>query len=152
MGMTIKIVTVGARPSAELASLIADYTKRFPRNTTITWKYLNHVSQTDISSSKQQESENILRAISSTDFAILLDETGVQLSSVKLSKKLFNINKPITFIIGGAYGVSKEVYNRADYVWSLSELVFPHQIVRLLLVEQFYRAYTIHTGHPYHHS
>jgi 23S rRNA (pseudouridine1915-N3)-methyltransferase len=151
MGMTIKIITVGAKPSPALASLIIDYTKRFPHNTTITWKYLNHVTINDTATSKQHESENILRAISATDFVILLDETGTQLSSEALSKKIFSINKPILFVIGGAYGVNEKVKKRADFIWSLSDLVFPHQIVRLLLAEQIYRSYTIAIKHPYHH-
>lgn len=150
--MNIKIVTVGNKPSKEITDLIADYTKRLPRNISVTWQYLKHSGASDAKSSKQQESENILRTISDSDYVILLDETGKQLSSTKLSDRLFTTNKDLVFVIGGAYGVDNTIADRANFVWSLSDLVFPHQIVRLLLSEQLYRAYTISVNHPYHHS
>ncbi len=150
--MTIKIITVGNKPAPELNQLITSYINRLPRNVSVTWKYLKHSSSNDVASSKQQESENILRAVSSSDFVILLDEKGEQLSSPSLSRKIFDTNKDIAFIIGGAYGVNEEVTKRANYIWSLSKLVFPHQLVRLVLSEQLYRAYTISINHPYHHS
>jgi len=150
--MIIKIITVGNKPAPELNQLITSYTKRLPRNISVTWQYLKHSGSTDVLTSKQQESENILRAITSSDYVILLDESGEQISSTDLSIKMFSSNKNIAFIIGGAYGVTDEVFERADYTLSLSKLVFPHQIVKLLLSEQIYRAYTISINHPYHHS
>jgi 23S rRNA (pseudouridine1915-N3)-methyltransferase len=152
MDMTIKIITVGNKPTQELSSLITNYTKRFPHTISVTWQYLKHASSSDVITSKQQESETILRAIQPNQFVILLDETGIQITSGELSKKLFGNSKNLTFIIGGAYGVNDEVKNRADFVWSLSKLVLPHQLVRLVLSEQIYRAFTINTNHPYHHS
>lgn len=152
MDMIIKILSVGSKPSQEISSLISDYTKRLPRPVSVTWKYLKHAKQNDVSTSKLQESENILRAIDKSDYVILLDETGKNINSEKLSRLLFENNKSVVFVIGGAYGVSDVIKNRADFVWSLSELVFPHQIVRLILSEQIYRAHSISVSHPYHHS
>jgi 23S rRNA (pseudouridine1915-N3)-methyltransferase len=149
--MTIKIITVGNKPSPEIQTIIADYTRRLPRNISITWVVQKH-SDGDVKSSKQQESENILRAVAPNDFVILLDETGKQLASVQLSEMIFTKNVDVVFVIGGAYGVTQSVFERAQMVWSLSMLVFPHQLVRVILSEQIYRAYTISIGHPYHHS
>jgi 23S rRNA (pseudouridine1915-N3)-methyltransferase len=151
MDMSIKIITVGNKPSPELLALITDYTKRLPRTFTVTWQYLKHADG-DAMSSKLQESENILRAINAKDYVILLDENGKQMSSTELSKTVYTKTKEIVFIVGGAYGVSESVQKRANIVWSLSKLVFPHQLVRLILSEQIYRAYTISINHPYHHS
>lgn len=150
--MIIKIVSVGTKPSKEIAGFISDYTKRLPRTVSVTWLYLKHANSGDVNTSKQQESENILRTLSAKDYVILLDENGTQFSSEKFSEMLFKSPRDTTFIIGGAYGVTDQVTKRADVVWSLSSLVFPHQIVRLLVSEQLYRAYTISIGHPYHHS
>lgn len=150
--MNISIITVGNKPTPELADFINSYSKRLPRNSLITWKYLKHANVVDTNTSKQQESENILKCVSKSDFVILLDESGVQITSKQLSEKIYTSQNNIVFIIGGAYGVDNSVFSRANFVWSLSKLVFPHQIVRLLLSEQIYRAYTISVNHPYHHS
>ena len=150
--MIIKIVSVGAKPSKEIAGIIADYTKRLPRTVSVNWLYLKHANTGDVTSSKQQESESILRTLSPKDKVILLDERGLQYTSERFSEIVFKPSQDITFIVGGAYGVTEQVTKRADVIWSLSALVFPHQIVRLLLSEQIYRAYTISINHPYHHS
>ena len=149
--MQITIITVGGKSHPEIAALIDNYSKRLPKNITVMWRYLKN-GEGNAESSKQQESENILKAIPEKSFIILLDETGSQINNQKLSEKLFSAQKDVTIIIGGAYGVSKNVARKADLVWSLSSLVFPHQIVRLLLAEQIYRSYAIYTNHPYHHS
>jgi 23S rRNA (pseudouridine1915-N3)-methyltransferase len=150
--MTIKIITVGSKSTDAMTSLIAEYEKRLPSSVRIEWQFLKHGQSADAQSSKQQESENILRTIASNSYCILLDETGFQTTNKKLSRLLFETNKDITIIIGGAHGVSDEVKQKADSVLSLSKLVLPHQIVRLVLIEQIYRSYTIHINHPYHHS
>lgn len=83
----------------------------------------------------------------------MLDERGKNLSSPELSNLITdNINKHIIFIIGGAYGVTSDLRQKSNVVWSLSNLVFPHQLVRLILAEQLYRAQEIHRGSHYHHS
>jgi hypothetical protein len=101
---------------------------------------------------RQEESERISSRLRSDDFVILLDERGKNLSSPELSDLISNsINKHIVFIIGGAYGVNGTLRQKANIVWSLSNLVFPHQLVRLILAEQLYRAQEIHRGSHYHH-
>lgn len=90
------------------------------------------------------------------DFVVLLDETGKELSSPELAqfieKRCMDSGKRIVFIIGGAYGVEQQVKDRADFIWSLSKLVFPHELVRLILAEQIYRACTIIKNESYHHA
>lgn len=150
--MTIKIVTVGNKLTDAMTSLIAEYEKRLPSSVRIEWHFLKHGVSADAQTSKLQESENILKAIYPHSFVILLDETGKQLANNELSHLLFKTGKDITIIIGGAYGVNENVKRKADLVLSLSKLVLPHQIVRLILIEQIYRSFAIHTNHPYHHS
>ena len=105
---------------------------------------------------KQKEGEIILGLLKKDDYLILLDERGKQLSSEGLAEfiqqRANESQKNIIFLIGGAFGVSKEVMNRANYKWSLSQLVFPHQIVRMLLAEQVYRACSINRNEKYHHQ
>ena len=102
---------------------------------------------------KNAESEQILARIKPDDYVILLDETGQLLSSPELATRLeAQRGQAIVCIIGGAYGVNQAVKQRANLIWSLSKLVFPHQIVRLILIEQLYRAQCIINHHPYHHQ
>jgi 23S rRNA (pseudouridine1915-N3)-methyltransferase len=107
------------------------------------------------SSSADDEANAIVKKISSNDFLILLDEKGRQLDSSTLSKQIqkwMNQSyKKIVFITGGAYGVNDSLRKRANFIWSLSDLTFTHQMVRLLLTEQLYRAMTILKGEAYHH-
>lgn len=106
------------------------------------------------SRAREEESRAIFSRLDSQDTVILLDERGKLLDSPALSRMLSSYiesSRHIVLVIGGAYGVSEELQSRADLVWSLSPLVFPHQLVRLLLIEQLYRAQEIAAGHPYHH-
>ncbi|OYW85198.1 50S rRNA methyltransferase [Candidatus Saccharibacteria bacterium 32-49-10] len=101
----------------------------------------------------REESEKIEKRLSSDDAIILLDERGKNLSSPELAAHIERLSSQnIVIIIGGAYGVDETIYERADFVWSLSSLVFPHQLVRLLLTEQLYRAQEIASNNPYHHA
>ena len=104
---------------------------------------------------RNEESQRILSKLRPTDTVILLDEMGTQFDSTALARtldQLFTNGKSVVFVIGGAYGVSDELRSRADTVWSLSPLVFPHQLVRLILIEQLYRAQSIANGGRYHHE
>ena len=105
---------------------------------------------------KNEESDNILKHISSKDFVVLLDEKGKDLSSIDLSiqmQKWMNQSyKKVVFITGGAFGVDDRVRKRADFVWSFSHLTFTHQMIRPMLLEQLYRAMTILKGESYHHA
>jgi 23S rRNA (pseudouridine1915-N3)-methyltransferase len=150
--MHVKIITVGSKPPKTVDSLISSYEKRLPASIKVTWHYLKHGAASDIATSKQQESESILKSLPGYGRVILLDERGEQMDNQKLAKTLFNTSENIAIIIGGAHGVNEEVMNRADITLSLSMLVFPHQLVRLVLTEQIYRSYAISTNHPYHHS
>lgn len=101
---------------------------------------------------RTEESDRILSRIKPDNFVILLDETGENLSSPQVSDLIARTtSRSIIFIIGGAYGIDERVSARADRVWSLSNLVFPHQLVRLILAEQLYRAQEINRGSKYHH-
>lgn len=105
---------------------------------------------------KSKEGELILKNIRPTDDVILLDEKGKQYTSVELAKiiqdKISYAGKDIIFIIGGAYGFSDAVYQRANSKLSLSKMTFSHQMVRAIFAEQIYRAFTIMRGEPYHHE
>ncbi len=105
---------------------------------------------------KKKEGDQITGALQKEDYLVLLDESGKQLSSEELAHfiqlRANDSIKTIVFLIGGAYGVSDAVKQRANYQWSLSKLVFPHQLVRLILSEQIYRACSINRHEKYHHS
>ena len=90
-----------------------------------------------------------------SEYVVLLDERGENISSPELSERLssaFTSGKSVVLIIGGAYGVAQEVRDKADFIWSISKLVFPHELMRILLSEQIYRAQEIYKGSKYHHE
>lgn len=105
---------------------------------------------------KTKEGETVLSKLSTGDFLILMDERGKQRTSIQFSDYLQNIlqqsHKRVIFLIGGAYGFSDAVYERCDGKMSLSNMTFSHQMVRLIFLEQFYRALTIMNNEPYHHK
>ena len=117
---------------------------------------LKNVSALSKDQIKTREGELILKNVRPTDDLILMDERGKQYSSVELARvlqdKISYIGKDIVFVIGGAYGFSEAVYNRADSKISLSKMTFSHQMVRAIFAEQIYRAFTIMRGEPYHHE
>jgi 23S rRNA (pseudouridine1915-N3)-methyltransferase len=105
---------------------------------------------------KEKEGELILKKIISGDLLILLDEGGKEFNSLKFSNWINSLmlsgKKRMIFVVGGPYGFSEQVYQKADFKLSLSKMTFSHQIIRLLFCEQFYRAHTILKGEPYHHE
>jgi 23S rRNA (pseudouridine1915-N3)-methyltransferase len=111
---------------------------------------------TDIERTKQQEEELILKKLQTNHYLILLDERGKQLNSVQWSQQFQQLmnqgTKTLVLLIGGAFGVTDNVRKQARQCWSLSSLVFPHQLVRLIVAEQVYRAFSILNNSPYHHS
>jgi 23S rRNA (pseudouridine1915-N3)-methyltransferase len=121
----------------------------------LTWEFIAPSGRSD-NIARQQETVKLLARCKPNDVLWLLDEVGTQISSPQLGKRLESAQNSavahIIIVIGGAYGVDDTLRKRADFVWSLSQLVFPHQIVRLLLAEQLYRAYEINRGSGYHHS
>jgi 23S rRNA (pseudouridine1915-N3)-methyltransferase len=147
-------MSVGKKHDRQLAGAIDNYTGRLQRVFPTEW-LLIAPSGVEEPTARRVESASILTKIESNDFVVLLDERGLQMSSEALASNYQawqGLNKRLVFVIGGAYGVSDELRQRADFVWSLSGQVFPHQIMRLLLVEQLYRSQTIIDGHPYHHQ
>jgi len=130
------------------------YSKRLQGPWKIDWVLLPH-SPFDGLQARQDESQRILAKLTPADLVVMLDEKGKLLGSPALARQfeaLQSTGRRIVCVIGGAYGVTDELIARADVVWSLSPLVFPHQLVRLIVVEQLYRAQSIAGGHPYHHE
>lgn len=152
--MPLTILSIGKKHESWVAQGIERYQKRLRAPYDIEWVLLPH-SSFEGDRARQEESGRILSRIKDNDFVVLLDERGKLLDSPGLSQLLteqFNTSRSIVFVIGGAYGVDETVHQRANALWSLSPLVFPHQLVRLLLAEQLYRASQIALGTGYHHE
>lgn len=150
----ITIISVGKKHEAWVAEGIERFEKRLKKPFDIRWVLLPHSALND-AAARQEESERILSRIDPNAHVVLLDERGDELDSPGLSRLLnsvFTSARPLAIVIGGAYGIDDTVHQRADVIWSLSQLVFPHQLVRLILAEQLYRAQQITSGHPYHHA
>lgn len=151
----MNIIAIGKRHEPWLRDGIARYQQRLTGPWQLTWALLPASHQQTESAARQHESQHILQKIKPSDYVILLDERGTTYDSPALAQQFHRTlqrTHAITLVIGGAYGVSPELRQRADLIWSLSPLVFPHQIIRLLVVEQLYRCQQIVAGHPYHHE
>lgn len=152
--MAIKVLAIGKKHESWVSEGIERYESRLKKPYVADWVLLPHSALSD-DRAREDESERILSRLADRDFVVLLDEIGDEVDSPQLSRLLdstFTAGRAIAIIIGGAYGVDDRVRQRADFVWSLSPLVFPHQLVRLILAEQLYRAQQIAAGHPYHHE
>lgn len=147
--MKVVCVSVGKKHDALFAPVIADYEKRLKHYCKFEWLL---VSSSDVNT----ESEDILGKIEARDRVILLDETGSQINNAQLASQIEEAQNSsvdrIVLIIGGAYGVNDAVKTRADIVIGLSSLVFPHQLVRVIIVEQLYRSFNMLAGGKYHHN
>lgn len=154
--MKINLVCVGKTNETHIVEGINIYNKRIQKNYIFNIqivpdarKGLNREQQ------KIEEGQNILKKISGDDFLILLDEKGAEIDSVQfasfIEKHMVQSTKSMIFVVGGPYGFSEEVYQRCNYKLSLSKMTFSHQIIRLIFVEQLYRAFSIIRGEPYHH-
>ena len=135
------------------------FTKRVSNYFTVEWNIIPMPKNAGIMEPlmlKTKEGELLLSLINKEDYIVLLDERGKSLSSESFAKFLeqraIESTKNLIFLIGGAYGVSDAVMQRANFKWSLSPLVFPHQLVRLILAEQVYRACSINRNEKYHHA
>lgn len=141
----IKVIAGGKKNKDWLAEACAEYEKRLRKPYDLQWQF---VEESDLDAK--------VLALDSSNYVILLDERGEILSSPALADKMnsaFLQSKNVVFVVGGAFGhFSPEMQARADLIWSFSKLVFPHQICRLILTEQIYRAQEINAGHPYHHA
>jgi 23S rRNA (pseudouridine1915-N3)-methyltransferase len=156
--MKIQCWSVGKTNESYVQEGILMFTKRIAHYYPIEWNIISaakNATQLSEEEIKQQEGIAIMKQLKQDDFLILLDERGKMMSSMDLAAfieaRANESRKQIVFLIGGAFGVSKEVMERANYKWSLSALVFPHQLVRLILTEQIYRACTIIKNEKYHH-
>lgn len=151
--MKITILSVGKKPHGAEADVINQYMKRIQKPLHVEWKFISH-QPGDAEAAKKAESRAILDLLSEDDYILLLDERGRSIDNQTLARLLdpqahtYNVS----IIIGGAYGVDEDVRKKADVVISLSSLVFPHKLVRMIVAEQMYRTQSILQGHPYHHS
>ena len=157
--MKLQFWSVGKIHEPYVKAGVEDFTKRISKYYPVDWvilpapKNAGVLSESDL---KKKEGEVILNGLQKDDYLVALDERGKQLTSEGLAQLLQaranNSVKKMIFLIGGAYGIDEAVMKRADFKWSLSQLVFPHQLVRLILAEQVYRACTIIRNEKYHHS
>jgi len=157
--MKLKLWSVGKAHEPYVKPGIELFTKRTSHYFSIEWKLVpspKNAGSLSIEELKKAEAESILHLLQPEDVLVALDEKGKQISSEQLAtfiqKKGNESARRIIFLIGGAYGLDEKVKTRADLIWSLSTLVFPHQLVRLILAEQIYRACTIIKNEKYHHS
>lgn len=150
----IRVIAIGKKHEPWVAIGIDRYEKRLQKPWNMGWVLLPH-SALDGNAARHEESARILRKVSPDDFLILLDEKGTNVDSSTLPHLIERSHeqaKHVVVVIGGAYGVDDSITNRANFIWSLSKLVFPHQLVRLILTEQIYRAQEIACHRPYHHG
>ena len=158
--MKIKLICVGKLKEKYLSLGVAEYVKRLSRycNLEITEltdeKTPDNASLADEIQIKNKEGERILKAIKGDTYCIALAIEGDMLSSIQLAEKINNLGitgvSHITFIIGGSLGLSAEVLSRTNYQLSFSPMTFPHQLMRMILLEQIYRSYRIISNQPYH--
>ncbi len=149
----IKIICVGKIKEKYFVDAIKEYQKRLSKYTNLEIIELQDEAYQDINKVKQVEGEKILKNISNKDYIITMEIEGKELSSTELADKIdkvFITNSNITFIIGGSYGLSDEVKKISNFKLSFSKLTFPHQLFRVVLLEQIYRAYKINNNESYH--
>lgn len=157
--MNIKVLAIGRTDDKQLQQLIDLYVKRLSHYVKFELEVIPDLKNTkNLSEAQQKEKEGelILKKLTPTDVLILLDENGKQFTSVDFSsylQKRMNAGiKTLVFVIGGPYGFSETIYAKANGKISLSKMTFSHQMVRLFVVEQIYRAFTILKNEPYHHQ
>jgi len=157
--MKICLWSIGKKNEAYVSRGVEDFTHRISKYYPVEWtlipmpRYAGMMSEMDL---KKKEGEMVLDWLKKDDFLVALDEHGKELDSERLAdflqKKSNQGLKNLVFLIGGAFGLDEAVLKRADFRWSLSPLTFPHQLVRLILAEQLYRACTILRNEKYHHK
>lgn len=157
--MKVQLWSVGKNHEPFVKAGVEDFTQRISRYYPVQWNIIPQprnagmMSEMDL---KKKEGETILKFLEKGDYLVALDERGRQMSSEGLAefigKRSNESVKNLVFLIGGAFGLDEAVLQRADYRWSLSPLVFPHQLVRLILAEQVYRACSILRNEKYHHK
>jgi len=156
--MQVEIWSLGKANEAFIAPAIAHYLQKIKPYNAIELVVLapaKKTATTDIARTRQAEEELILKRLQSHHYLVLLDERGKLLDSTQWADQFQQCmntgTKTLVILIGGAFGVTEAVKQKARQVWSLSKLVFPHQLVRLIVAEQVYRAFSILNNSPYHH-
>ena len=154
--MKMRLLYTAKKTPHAVEDMITEYQERLRRfGFDIELIRIDPSTISDEQKSRDIESEAILGKLAPQDYVVLLDERGTLLTSKELANKAVNImlsGRPPVLIIGGAYGVNEALRSRAEFIWSLSPLVLPHQLARLIVIEQLYRAACINAGHPYHHE
>lgn len=156
--MKITLLVVGKTTDSHIEALIQEYQKRLTHYLPFALQVIPELKNTKALTSEQQkqaEGELILRTITPATDLILLDEHGKEYRSIEFAdyiQKRMSSGRDVVFVVGGPYGFSEAVYQRANGKISLSKMTFSHQMVRLFFVEQIYRAMTILRGEPYHHE
>ena len=157
--MQISLLCMGITDESEIRQLIQKYEKRLPAHYNFARVEISDIKNRKNLTEEQQKTEEekiFLEKIQSQDFVILLDEKGKVFSSTEfaefLNQKFISMTQHLVFVVGGPYGFSKNMYQRANAKISLSKMTFTHQMVRLFFVEQLYRAFTILQGKSYHHE
>jgi len=152
--MSLTIIAIGKKHESWVSEGIERYQKRLKQPYNVEWILLPH-SSFEGNKARQEESDRISGRLSGFDFTIVLDERGRMIDSPQLAGILDDPlahSQKIAIVIGGAYGITEELRQQVRLVWSLSPLVLPHQLVRLILIEQLYRVQKIATGGSYHHE
>lgn len=156
--MKTALLLVGKTQDKHFAAAIDDYVNRLSHYVPFSVEIIPDLRNTkSLSEAQQKEKEGdlIMRRIQPADTVVLLDERGKEMESVDFAgwlQRKMNTSRRLVFVIGGSYGFSRQVYQRADEMVSMSRMTFSHQMVRLIFVEQLYRACTIIKGEPYHHA
>lgn len=157
--MKIELAVIGKTSIGYLKQGIDEYIKRLKHYVPFEIKYIDDIKNTkNISEDQQKRTEGakILSLLDKSDFVVLLDEHGKEYTSMQYSsyiqKRMLSGAKKVVFVIGGPYGFSREVYDRANDKISFSKMTFNHEMIRLIFTEQLYRAYTIINHEPYHHE
>jgi 23S rRNA (pseudouridine1915-N3)-methyltransferase len=157
--MKIHLCSIGKTHDTLLRSAIENFTLRVSRYCDIEWKIIpppKNAGMLNEKDLKKKEGEIILSSLDKNDWLVVLDEGGKEFTSQSLAgfieaRKNDSI-KNLVFLIGGAYGLEDTVLKRANHKWAISKLTFPHQLVRLMLIEQIYRSFTILNNEKYHHK
>lgn len=149
----IKIICVGKIKEKFYKDAILEYSKRLSKYTNFQIIEVDDINDDNINNILEKEKILIMKNITAKDYIITMEIEGKELSSLELSKKIEELqiyNSNITFVIGGSYGLHPEIKNRANYKLSFSKLTFPHQLFRVILLEQIYRSYKIINNEAYH--
>lgn len=157
--MKISLLVIGKTDAGYFIDAVSEYQKRLEHYIPFEMQIIPDIKNTKsltVSQQKEKEGELILKSLQPGDYVVLLDEKGREYSSIQfasyIEKKTHTVAKRLVFVIGGPYGFSEPVYEKSNEKLTLSRMTFSHQMVRLIFVEQLYRAMTILNNEPYHHE